>query len=264
MNAEPHNNDFVISLSGANIDLTIVNIEEMTNYCSLRDRFANVVTEKQTYGELDKLNYSLIFNYKNPKPPRVINTKNKPYLHVYNILGEKYHGGLLIAESDTISDPISDDLCKNERWKNNDIDLMICRSFASVTLDEIKRATLLRISADPDFNVSIMIERKIGDVLKGAVGATLLAQLFVNDNYTKVEQYMDEQQKKYEGSDVTEYIDYYELRRQLAYFLYVDIKSGKIIGLDKNHVIEFLKKMPKDQLPVPEDKFDVFAQYITV
>jgi hypothetical protein len=253
-------NDFVVSLAGTNIDLTIVNIEEMDAYCKARGRFANVVTEKKTYEHLDSLNYSLIMNYKHPIP-RVVNTKSKQYLHVYNILSEKYRSGLLVAEADTISEPISENLCKNESWGKNDIDIMICRSLSSVTMDELKRANLLRISADTEFDP--MILNTIGETLKDAVGPIMIAQMFANENYDKVKAYMDIAEKKYSEA-MTEYIDYNELRRQLAYFVYVDVPQRKIVNVDRETIRAFMKSLPPGMSPVPAQHIDGYCDMITV
>jgi hypothetical protein len=261
MNSEGQHNDFVVSLSGANIDLTIVNIEEMANYCSQRKRLANVVSKKQTYGELDTLNYSLIMNYRHPRP-RVVSTKDKPFLHVYSVLSEKYREGLLIAEADTISDSISDNLCRNENWKKNDVDIMICRSFASVTDEELKSATLVRISADPDFDPSVLT--RIGEIYGEGVGAIMVAQFFANDNYENVNRYMDEKSEKYSKAGMTEFIDYYELRRQLAYFIYYDVKEKKLVNVERDVILSFVKTLPKHLLPVPEKDIEPFVDMITL
>ena len=254
-------NDFVVSLSGANIDLTIINIEEMAAYCRERGRLANVVTEKQTYGEMDKTNYSLIMNYKHPVP-RVVHTKNKQYLHVYNYLSEKYREGLLIAEADTISEPISDNLCKNEKWGVNDVDIMICRSFSSVTDDELKKATLLRISADPEFDFSVL--DRVGKIYQDGVGAIMVAQLFANDNYESVNAYIDRMKEKYSTEGVTEFIDYYELRRQLAYFIYYDAKLKKLVNISRDTTMKFVKSLPAAMLPVPAKDIEPFVAMITI
>jgi hypothetical protein len=255
-------NYFVISLSGSNIDLSIINIEEMTGYCKNRNRFANVVTQKQTYDEVDRLNYSLIGNYTRPKP-RVVNTKDNQYLGVYNFLSEKYRSGLLIAEKDTISDPISEHLCNNENWKKNDIDIMICRDFATMTKEEIKRANFLRISADPDFNPVILQE--IDDVFKEKVIGLMIAQFFVNENYDAVNRYIEQKSVQYASEGITEFIDYYELNKQLAYFIYYDIAAGKIMNVDKAIIMAFIKKLSGDGLlPIPSEQIEPIADIITL
>jgi hypothetical protein len=261
MSVDGQRNDFVVSLSGANIDITIINIEEMDQYCKARARLANVVTEKKTYGELERLNYSLLMNYTKPKP-RVVGSKDKPYLHVYTILKEKYKQGLLIAESDTISDPISDELCKAESWNGNDVDIMICRSFASVSDRELEHATLLRISADPDFDPNVL--PRVGALYQEGVGAVMIAQLFVNQNYDTVQRYIDIRSKELSEAGISEFIDYYELRRQLAYFIYYDVREKKLVGVSKKVIADFIRSLPVGMLPVPKDKINEFADMITV
>jgi hypothetical protein len=261
MKTEKQRNDFVVSLAGENIDLTVVNIEEMTNYSRERKRLANVVTEKQTYGELEKTNYALIMNYKNPSP-RVINTKGKPYVHVYNILQQKYKGGLLIAEADTMSEPISECLCSSAPWEANDVDIMVCRSFASVTAEELCRATLIRISADPDFDP--MVLARMGDSLQEGVAAIMIAQLFVNDNYDNVNKYIESVSNECSAAGLTDFINYYDLRKQLAYFLYYDTGTKKLIGIDRDTLIKFMKSLPSAMIPVKPEEIDIFAEMITL
>jgi hypothetical protein len=257
---EEQHNKFVLALSGTNIDMTTINIEEMTGYCNIRGRLANVITEKKSYGELEKLNYSLIMNYNHPKP-RVINTKKKPYLHVYEILSEKFSKGLIIAESDTISNSITDYLCTSENWANNDIDIMICKDFASVTMAELQRANLLRISADPDFDFTSLM--KYEAIFKEKLPTIMICQNFVNDVYNSVEAYMNVQNKKYQDLGVKEYIDYGELNRQLAYFVYFDVENNKIIGIDKPTMVEFLMRM-RAIIGIPEDQIEIYSEMITI
>jgi hypothetical protein len=235
----------------------------MAGYCKERGRLANVVTKKHTYDHIDPINYSLIMNYKNPKP-RVVTVKNKPFADVYKIIGERFKAGLIIAESDTISDSITESFCKNENWKNNDIDIMICKSFASLTIQEAEHANLFRISADPDFDMSVML--KIGEhINKYAVGTIMVAQMFVNDNYNKVVKYMEEQIPKYEGLGMTDFVDYSELNRQFAYFAYIDLGSGKILNIERQVIKEFLLQNYKLFMPnIPEEKIPGYVEMITL
>jgi hypothetical protein len=178
------------------------------------------------------------------------------------VLSEKYKGGLLVAESDTISEPISDNFCKNESWHTNDVDIMICRSMASVTDDELRAATLLRISADPDFDP--MILTRIGEIYQEGVGAVMIAQLFANQNFENVNRYMDIQKEKYTAEGISEFIDYYELRRQLAYFIYYDTDIKKIVNVDRAKILEFTRGLPQTMLPVPKSDIDLFVAMITL
>jgi hypothetical protein len=261
-NQEQHNN-FVISLAGANIDLTIVNIEEMSHYCEQRGRLASVVTEKKTYEKLEKLNFSLVGNYKKALP-RVINTKTKQYLYVYNSLSENYHRGLLIAEADTISDSISDILCNSDKWVKNDVDIMICRNgFSSMTECEMKRANYLRISADPDFDPSIF--QKIDKIYEHKVMSLMICQLFVNDQYDTVTRYLNKQSSYYEGQGMTEYVDYSELNKQLAYFIYYDVENDKILNVHKSVILAFMRKLAESGMfPIPKDQLELVADAITL
>lgn len=255
-------NLFIVSLSGLNLDITTINIEEMAGYCKQKGRLANIVTEKQTYGELEKINYSLVFNYTRPKP-RVVVTKNKPYSHVFNVLSEKYKKGLLIAETDTISDPIAEHLLTNKNWHDNDIDLMVCRHFATVTKGELERADYLRISADPDFDPSLL--EKVGEVYGDNTAGIMVAQLFVNDNYENTKRYLEIKTAKCIEEGLTDYIDHYEMNKQLAYFIYYDNASGKIMNVDTESIAKFINKMKQMGLmPFPDDQIQPFAESITL
>lgn len=263
MNTNGQHNNFIVSLAGMNIDMAIVNIEEMSAYCEKRGRHANVVTQKKTYDELDKLNYSLIMNYKNPKPRVVITKgKDKQFSHVYDILSEKFHGGLLIAESDTISDQITDGLCENSSWQNNDVDLIICKSFASVTKKEILKADYMRISADPDFDPSVLV--RMGEEFQQLAGTIMISQYFVNQNYNNVLTYLEQKNKECSDLGMSDYIDYYELNRQLSYFIWVDTKNNKILNISKEVISDFL--LSKDMrmlVPLSEKDILPYAEMIT-
>lgn len=257
-----HNNHFVLSLSGQNIDISIINIEEMVNYCKTRNRIANILTQKQTYGELEKMNYSLVFNYTKPKP-YVISTKDKPYLNVYKLLSEKYKAGLLIAERDTISDPIIEDLCTNPDWLKNDVDIMICTDMASLTMDEMKRANFLRISADPAFDPTILT--KIGKFYEEKTATLMIIQFFVNSNYDTVKAYIESKDEHFSKEGIKDYIDYYELNKQYSYFVYFDVANNKILNVDRKTIADFLRVLVSQGLPiVPEKDIDGFAEMITV
>jgi hypothetical protein len=263
MTNSQRNNDFIVSLAGINIDTTIINIEEMAGYCRERGRLANVVTKKKTYEHIDPISYSLIMNYKKPMP-RVVTVKNKPFADVYKIIGERFANGLIIAESDTISESITDDFCKNKKWEENDIDIMVCKSFASLSIEEARHANFLRISADPDFDMAILL--KIGEhINKHAVGTILIAQAFVNNNYNQVVTHMEEQIAKYEGLGMNDFVDYSELNRQLSYFAYIDLDSGKILNIDRQVIKEYLLQNYKNIMPtMPEDKIPGYVDLITL
>lgn len=262
MKPEQRNNDFVVSISGINVDMTIVNIEEMDGYCKSRNRLANVVTQKQTYGELEKLNYSLIMNYTKPKP-RVVNSKNKPYIDVYGSLMKNYKGGLLIAEGDTLSESITEILLNNQ-WKENDVDIMVCKdSLSSITEAEMKAANLIRMSADPNFSPDIF--SKLEPFYKEKTMSFIICQLFVNEQYELTNKYMDKQSKYYTEQGINEYIDSYELNRQLAFFLYFHVESNKILNIEKPVLIDFLNRMSKAGfIPIPAASIEPYVDIITL
>jgi hypothetical protein len=139
---------------------------------------------------------------------------------------------------------------------------MVCRSFASVTEDELKRATLLRISADPDWDP--MVLQRVGQVFKEGVGAIMIAQLFANENYDTVNAYIDRQKEKYSAAGLTEFINYYELRRQLAYFIYYDVGTKKLVNVDRDVILTFIKRLPREMLPVPVEDIEPFTAMITL
>lgn len=257
---KPHN--FIISLAGANIDTTIVNIEEMRQYCTIRKRMAIVATEKKTYGELDKMNYQLVMNYVKPKV-MAVNTKGKDYLHAYSFLLDKFKSGLMIIESDTLSDPISDLICKSEKLNASDIDIIICREgFESLTIGEMRKANFLRIHADPDMNPTIF--QKIQDFYQEKVLGLMIAQFFANDQYEEVNSYFEKENSKYSKAGLTDFVDYYELNKQLSYFVYFDVENNKILNVDKDTLAAFITKMKSMGLfPLPEDQIPVIAESLT-
>jgi len=252
---------FIISSAGPNIDLTIINIEEMNNYCKRWDKMATVVTEKKNYEKLEKLNYALIANYKKARPRAIISNK-KPYLQVYTALSETYQNGLLIVEDDTMSVPIAELLC-NPKWGEHGVDIILCRNgFGTMTKDEQKRADYLRISADPDFDASILEE--LAKIYQERTLAVMIAQLFVNDQYDTLKAYIDKKSQHYAENGFSDYIDYYELNKQLSYFVYLDVKSGKIINVSYETLLGFMKKLnTMGVIPVQGEQLEVLAKQIT-
>lgn len=255
--------DFIISLSGPNIDTAIVNIEEMQQYCTQRKRMAIVATEKKNYGELDKMNYQLVMNYVKPKI-MAVNTKGKNYLSVYNFLLDKYKSGLLIVESDTLSDAISDMICNSEKLGCSDLDIMICREgFASMTEGEMQKANFLRIHADPDMNPTIF--QKLGEFYQEKILALMIAQFFANDQYEEANNYFEKENTKYSSAGLTDFVDYYQLNKQLSYFVYFDVVNCKILNINKEVLAKFMLKMKSQGLlPMPEDQISNIAESLTV
>lgn len=262
MKPEEHNY-FVVSVSGVNIDMSIVNMEEMSGYCDNRKRLASVVTEKVTYEPLEKLNYSLMFNYSRPKP-RIVVTKKKLYFKAYQALAEQYKSGLLIAESDTVSEDISELLCNSDKWRENDVDIIICRhGFKEITEAEMKRANYLRISADPDFD-PLLFQQGMGDHFKEKALTILLCQLFANENYNQANAYLDIKNKEYANEGLVDFIDYYEMNKQLAYFVYYDVLNDKVLNISREVMTAFMDSLKDTILPFGSDTIRQFAEKITL
>lgn len=263
MNPKQRNNDFVISIAASNIDMALVNIEEMQQYCVSRNRVASIVTEKKSYNELDKMNFQLVMNYRKPKA-RVINSKDKPYLHVFDYVISKYKSGLLIVETDTISGAISELLCKSPLIEDNDIDIMICRdSIGSITDQELQKANLLRISADPNFEPSAF--QRLQSVYREKILTLMIAQFFVNEQYTEVNKYFAEASNKYVQDGRTEFIDYYELNKQLSFFIYFDVDKNQIVNVPRATIKKFAEKLKgEDLLPIPDGIFEEFINSVTI
>lgn len=258
-----HKPDFVISIAASNIDITLINIEEMQQYCASRNRVASVVTEKKSYGELDKMNFQLVMNYSKPKA-RVINSKDKPYLDVFEYVIGKYKSGLLIVEGDTLSGAISDLLCNSQMIEKNDIDIMLCRDgLGSITTEEMRKANYLRISADPNLDPSAF--GKLQTVYQEKILTLMICQFFVNEQYEAVNKYLTEMSKKYSEDGKSDFVDYYELNKQLAYFIYFDVAKNQIVNVPRKTIKTFAEKMKKEGLlPIPDGIFEELINSITV
>ncbi len=257
-------NDFIISLAGPNIDTTIVNIEELSAYVSKRKRIAIVATEKKSYDNLDKMTYQLAYNYHKPKV-MVVTSKKKPYLDVYSFLLDRFQGGLIVIETDTLSEPISDLVCGSQKLAKNDIDIMICRDgIQSMTIDEFRKANFLRIHANPDLDFNVF--QKYSDILKEKMLPVLICHFFVNDQYTQVVKYMDASNERYTKLGMKDYVDYYEMNKQLSYFLYFDMINIKIIGITAVILEAFMMRMKKNNMlpKFSESQVKEFAKDITV
>jgi hypothetical protein len=261
-NTKQHN-DFILSFAGANIDTTVVMIEEMQLYCEHRNRIAVVGTEKKSYGELDRMNYQLVQNYHKPKI-MAVNTKNKPYFDVYTYLLDKFKNGLIIVETDTISDPISDLICKSDKMAVNDIDIMICHNgFEALIPGEVRKANLLRIHANPDINPAVF--QLIADFYQDKSMAVIIAQMYANDQYEQLTEYFNRENEKYSKQGLKDYIDYFEYSKQVAYFVYFDVEHNKILNITKEDLEAFMKKMKgTGMLPIPDEEIPVYAEIISI
>lgn len=255
-------NAFIVSLAGQNIDTTIVNIEEMQGYVKERKRFAVIGTEKRTYGELDRMSYQFVMNYTKPKI-FALDSKKKPSLNVYTYLLEKFRSGLIIIESDTLSDPISELICNSEQLSKNDIDIMICRNgFEDMTDGERRKANYLRIHANPDMNPAIF--EKLGEFYQEKVTALMISQFFVNCQYEEVNTYFEKHNEIYAKQGLKDFVDYSQLNKQLAYFIYYDVANNKILNLSKDILEDFIKKMKAQGLmPMPDEEIPVLAEMLT-
>jgi hypothetical protein len=256
-------NDFIISVAGPNIDTSIVTIEEMKLYCEQRKRIAIVGTQKKVYGEIDRLNYPTVMNYHKPKV-LAVSSKNKPYLDVYAYLLDNFKTGLLIIETDTNSEVIIDMVCKSDKLTVNDIDVMVCREgFEAMSAGEIRKANLLRIHANPDINPVIF--EKLSEFYGHKSLGIMLSQMYSNDQYNEVTAYMDKQNEVYGAKGYTDYVDQYELSKQISFFVYFDIVHNKILNISCKDLEEFIFRS-KEQgfLPFPADAIPVMAKELTI
>lgn len=255
-------NKFIISLSGQNIDTAIVNIEEMQGYVKTKKKFAIIGTEKKTYDNLEKTKPQFIMNNSKPKI-FVVDSKKKEYIKMYASLLEKF-SGLMIVETDTISDQISELICSSELVDKKELDIMICRNgLADMTDNERRKANYLRIHADPEIDLSIF--EKLGDFYKEKTATLMIAQLFVNSQYDETNAYIEQNNELYAKQGMSDFVDYYELNKQLSYFLYYDVENNKILNLTKDVLEGFVKTMKAQGLfPMPDEEISPFCQNLTL
>jgi hypothetical protein len=263
MNSQMQHNDFTISVAGPNIDTTIVTMEEMQSYTNSRKRMSIVTTDKKTYGEMDRMNYQLVMNYTKPKA-MAVNSKNKPYMEVHSWLLEKYKSGLIVIESDTVNEDIADMICKTDYLVLNDIDIIICREgFESITGSEIKKANLLRIHANPELNP--MIFQSLQDFYQEKFLGIMICQFFCNDQYEQLLAHFHEREEEYTKSGMTDFVDYYQYNKQMAFFVYFDVEHNKILTVDKETLTQFMMKMNSGgMLPIPKNQIPLIAESLTI
>ena len=256
-------NHFIISLAGQNIDITPVNIEELQGYVDTRKRFAIIGTVKKTYDELEKVNYQFVMNHTKPKV-FTFAPKNKSFLNVYTFLLDKFKSGIIVIESDTISDPISELICNSGKLAQNDIDIMICRNgFEDMTDDERRKANYYRIHANPDIDLTIF--QKLGEFYQEKITALMISQFFVNYQYDEVNAYFEKHNEIYAKQGLKDYVDYYQLNKQLSYFIYYDVVNNKILNVSRSVIEDFIRKMKGQGLmPIPDDQISLLAEMITV
>ena len=256
--------EFIISLAGPNIDLALVNIEEMQAYCQARNQMALVTTEKKSYGELDRMQFQFVPNQKKIKA-MAINSRNKPYIDVFTYLLENFKSGLIIIETDTLSEAISDMICKSSKLEESFIDIMLCKEgFDSLSKDEIARTDYFRIHANPEFD-PISFNAILGEIFQEKSFAIMIAQAFVNEQYAETQNYFKKYNNSYKEKGLSDFVDYYQLNKQLSYFIYYDLKGNKILNVSREKIDTFVRKL-KDagMMPIPDDELSAIIEIITI
>jgi hypothetical protein len=77
--------------------------------------------------------------------------------------------------------------------------------------------------------------------------------------------YLQRQSKVYEGNGYTEYVNYYEMNKQISYFLYYDVQRNKILNLDKKSLKEFVLELLDSGFPImPKEHIDLVIDELTL
>ena len=232
---------YIIVVADPKIDTSIIDIEEAQRYVEKFKRRAIIISAKGVLenSDIEKLNYLYIRNATVPNV-RMIDNVGHSFTKVYETIMEKYQNGLIIAHADTITHQIADQMAQN---KGNGLDFIVYRQdLMGMSSNEKTRVNYLRIHNNPEFQFNKSFYRnfaeKYGD---GQAIGVFTAQYIANYQYNLSETYFREGSEKYEGQGDDDFIDYYELNRQLAFHVYYDTAKGKILGFPAEKIQYYME-----------------------
>jgi hypothetical protein len=260
----PRKNDFILDISGPSVDIAPATIEELQSYVETRQRLAFVASKKSTYDLLERVSHQLAGNYKKPIL-KLLQVAKSPYIEVLQGLMQKTARAMIVIERDAMSEDISSMLCQSDYPAENDIDLMLCKEgFESITAAEMRKANLLRIHANPEFNPLII--DKLGEVWQQGALLIIIAQVFTNIQYDEVNKYMESCRAKYGEENMKSHVDYDELARQLSYYVYVDVEYNKILNMPKEELFNTVAMLKAGGgfPPLDEEQTKAFVESISI
>ena len=223
---------YIIVVADPVIDTHIIDLQEATDYCEKYKRKAIFVSGKEVMENeaLDKVKYIYLNNATKPVV-RIADPNGQGFKEVHNFILTKYQNGLVIAHPETITNEIADKMAKN---KSNGLDFIVYRQdLMLLSAAEKMRVNFMRIHFNSEFQFSKGYYRnfteKFGE--HTAIGI-FTAQYIANAQYNLCQSYFKKYRDQLEEVEANEYIDYKELNSQIAYHVYYDFNSNKIIDFN--------------------------------
>jgi hypothetical protein len=257
---------YIIAVCDPNIDTHIVDMEEAQNYVNKYNRRAIIVSSKEVFrqSEIEQLRYLFIVNVTIPSL-KLIDPNGQSYKVVYSYISEKFKNGLIIAHSDTITHVIADELAQN---KNNGLDFIIYRQdLMSLSPNEKTRMNYIRFHFNPEFNFSKSYFTNYCEVYgtHSAIGI-FTCQYIANAQYNACQSYFKQYSNILEKQGSSDFVNYLELNRQNAFYVYYDFLANKIFEFSKEKIKYYMELMFKaiDHKPLFNKAGELSQMYFNV
>jgi hypothetical protein len=236
---------YIVAICDPSVDTSIIDMEEADNYVNKFNRRAIIISSKESFkkSDLELTKYIFIVNATKPAV-RLIDPNGESYKKVYEFIVKKFLNGLIIAHADTVTNHIADEL---STLTGKGLDFIIYRqNLMELTMNERSKMNYLRIHYNPDFIFSkdmfTNYVEKFGN--QTAIGI-FLTQYIVNTQQSIARSYFEDQSKIFEDQGLEDFVDYYQMNRQFAYYLYYDLRAGKVIGMSADKLQEYMEYMFK-------------------
>jgi hypothetical protein len=236
---------YIVSVCDPNIDTHIIDLEESRAYVEKYNRRCLIVTDKDVLkdSDEDQLKFIWINNWSKPGV-KVLDNMGKSFKEVYKYILPKFQNGLLITHANTITNEIANDIALN---KGNGLDFMVYRQdLMSISNNEKMRMNYLRIHYNPEFIFSKEYYRNFSEVYSdsNAIGI-FTAQYIANATYAACETQIKKYNAFFEKQGAEDYVNYYEMNKQQAFYVYYDFTAGKIFGFSKEKIMHYMSLMFK-------------------
>ena len=235
---------YIIVMCDTNIDTHIIDLEEATAYVNKFKRKVIIISDREVFKDsIETLNYSFVMNATKPTI-KLIDNHREQYSKVQEYILSKYKNGLIIAYPETITNDIAD---KYALTKNMGHDYVIYRNnLLEMTGNERSRVTHMRIHANMNFEFSKgffeTVKEKFGE--RNTLGI-FLAHFISHYQLQACRHYIKEHTDKFESQGMQDYVNYREMNRQMAYYVYYDMEKAKVLNFTKEKLKEYLIMLMK-------------------
>ena len=234
---------FFVVVCDPHIDTHIIDIQEAEDYVQKYQRKALIVSGKEVMenANIPKVKFIYLNNATTPMV-RLADPNGQGFRDVHEFILNKYQNALIIAHSETFTNDIANRMAQN---KTNGLDFVIYRQdLMELSAAEKMRMNFLRIHYNSDFSFNKEYYRnfceKFGEY--SAIGI-FTAQYIANAQYNLCQSYFKKYRDKLEQTNAKDYIDYQELNSQIAYHVFYDFNSNKLLGFDSEKLEYYMELM---------------------